>query len=334
LKKILYIGNKLANRNKTSIDNLGCFLEKECFDLFYASSKQNKIFRIIDMISKTIQLRKSIDFVLIDVYSTQNFWYAFVISQICRFFNLKYIPILHGGNLPKRLSKNPKICKMIFNNAKINVAPSNYLKEAFIKEGFLNTLQISNPIEIVNYSFKNRNNFEPKLLWVRSFDEIYNPKMALHVLLELQKTHPNATLCMVGGGNENQIEECKKLANDLKLKVVFTGQLSKSEWIKLSEEYDIFINTTHFDNMPVSLIEAMALGLPIVSTNVGGISFLIENNVNGLLVNDEDVNEMINSILILIQNPEKSNLIAKKARLKASHFDWETIKKQWLKLLK
>ena len=64
------------------------------------------------------------------------------------------------------------------------------------------------------------------------------------------------------------------------------GKLNKSQWRKLSESYDIFINTTHIDNTPISVIEAMALGLPIVSTNVGGISENINNEVNGIIIPD------------------------------------------------
>ena len=56
-------------------------------------------------------------------------------------------------------------------------------------------------------------------------------------------------------------------------KITITGILRKAEWIELSKDYDVFINTTNVDNMPVSVIEAMALGMPIVSTNVGGIPF-------------------------------------------------------------
>ena len=64
----------------------------------------------------------------------------------------------------------------------------------------------------------------------------------------------------------------------------FTGKLSKQEWRDLSKDYNVFINTTNFDNTPVSVIEAMALGIPVVSTNVGGLPFLITDKVDGVLV--------------------------------------------------
>jgi len=78
---------------------------------------------------------------------------------------------------------------------------------------------------------------------------------------------------MVGPDKDSSLGEAKDLAKQLGVaeSVTFTGVLPKAQWHQLSEKFDIFINTTNIDNMPVSIIEAMALGLPIVSTNAGGL---------------------------------------------------------------
>ena len=91
-KNLLYIGNKLSRHNSTvtSIETLGLLLENEGYNLFYASSRKNKVLRLSEMVYRTIQYRKKVDYVLIDTYSTYNFWYAFIISQLCRLFSLKY----------------------------------------------------------------------------------------------------------------------------------------------------------------------------------------------------------------------------------------------------
>jgi hypothetical protein len=88
---ILYIGNKLSahGNNATSIETLGKFLERENYKLFYASSKKNKILRIFHMVYMTLKHSKKVDYVLIDTYSTSNFCYTVVISQLSRFFKLK-----------------------------------------------------------------------------------------------------------------------------------------------------------------------------------------------------------------------------------------------------
>jgi glycosyltransferase involved in cell wall biosynthesis len=126
----------------------------------------------------------------------------------------------------------------------------------------------------------------------------------------------------------------KALAKKKRLDVKFTGKLSKQEWIKLSEGYDVFINTTHFDNTPVSVIEAMALGLPIVSTNVGGITYLLENNKTALLVNDNDMQGMTMAIKKIIQNRDLKQHLVKNAQHLVQEFDWDKVKNKWDEVLK
>ena len=335
-KKILYIGNKLLKHGNTasSIDKLGELLENEGFTVYYASTYKNKFLRLSDMIWATISKANKVQFVLIDVYSTQNFWFAFIISQLCRILNKKYIAKLHGGNLPNRLKNNPYLCDLIFKDAYKISAPSEYLYKFFKSKYSTNLIYIPNTIEIEYYDFYDRKIDFPKLLWVRSIAKIYNPKMAIQVLSEIKKEFPEAILAMVGPDKNNLLNDLKEYATSLNVKVNFTGLLSKESWTTLSKDYNIFINTTHFDNTPISLIEAMALGLPVVSTNVGGIPFLIENNENGLLVNDDDVDGMVQAIKTLtINNELKTNLVLN-ARKKVELFDWNLVKDKWFKILK
>lgn len=334
-KSLLYIGNKLSGHNATvtSIETLGLLLEKEGFTLYYASSKKNKVLRLSEMIYRTIQYRTKVDYVLIDTYSTYNFWYAFIISQLCRILAIKYIPKLHGGDLPKRLNKNPILCSMIFKNAYKNIAPSQYLLEAFSNRDYAELICIPNTIEIHKYEFKKRKIIEPKLLWVRSLSTIYNPEMALEVAFLVKKEFPLTQLCMVGPDKEKMKKKLRIKAEELQIEVLFTGKLSKSKWVKLSEGYDIFLNTTHFDNTPISVIEAMALGMPVVSTNVGGIPFLVRDRETALLVNDNDVDAMVANIKELLINAELKEVMVLNALNLVQQFDWNLVKKQWYKIL-
>lgn len=335
-KKILYIGNKLANHGNSlsGIDTLGVFFQ-EFFTMFYASDKLNKISRLFDMLNSTIKYRKDIDYVLIDTYSTNNFYYAYLVAKLCQFFHIKYVPILHGGNLSTRLNSSPKLCKTLFGNSFANVAPSGFLQKEFQERGF-STIYIPNNIEIDKYLLKIREQISPKILFVRSFHKIYNTPMAIHTLNELLKEYPKAELCMVGPDKDGSMEECKVLAKELGVisQVTFTGKITKKEWHELSRKYDVFINTTNVDNTPISVMEAMALGLPVVSTNVGGVPFLVENEKEGLLVDKGNVQQMVEKIKFLIENPEKSLEFTTNARKKVEGFDWDVVKEYWIKLLK
>lgn len=336
MSSLLYIGNKLSNHGftSTSIETLGSFLEAEGYTVYYASSKKNKFFRMLEMIGMTFKYAKKVDYVLIDTYSTINFWYAFFISQLCRVLGVKYIPKLHGGDLPSRIVRTRFFSNLIFKNAFVNIAPSYYLYEAFKKNGYTNLKYIPNTIELQIYPQSQKEFKVPKLLWVRSFAKIYNPLMAVKVFINIKKIYPDAQLCMIGPKKDDSYEKTVRFAQKNNVEVTFTGKLSKEAWIEVSKEYNIFINTTHFDNTPISVIEAMALGLPVVSTDVGGIPFLLEHDVNALLVSDNDTKGMTLQIDRLITDSNLAVNISKKAKDTVTEFDWEVVKKQWIDLLK
>lgn len=335
MTNLVYIGNKLTKHNKTitTIEALGKGLEASGFNVTYASSCKNIVFRFVDMLWTVFKHRKTTDYILIDTYSTLNFYYAYAIGLLSQFLNIKYIPILHGGNLSNRLKQKPKLSQQLFGKAYVNISPSKFLKSSFQAFGYYNVKVIPNSIDIKNYPFKNRSMDAIRLLWVRSFSKLYNPKLAVDVLCLLKNQGYNASLCMVGPDNDGSLSLTQAYAKSLNLDVTFTGKLSKEEWIALSNSYNIFINTTNFDNTPVSIIEAMALGLPIVSTNVGGLPFLIENGQEGILVEPDNNEDFVNAIKAIMSQPEKTLKMVKNARKKIEKFDWEYVKIKWKAIL-
>tara|TARA_B100000579_G_C22749714_1_gene813379 strand:- start:254 stop:1267 length:1014 start_codon:yes stop_codon:yes gene_type:complete len=328
---IIYFGNILSDHGYTTTFNeqLGPHLGKYS-KIVMASNKKNPILRMLHMFYIFFVKLPNIKLILIDCYSSKAFYYCLGIVILSKLFFIPYIPILRGGNLPIRLNNNRWLSSFIFSSSEKNISPSLYLKEEFIKCGYKVEF-IPNFIDIKNYSFKIRANCKPKLLWVRSIHKIYNPLMAINVLSKLIKIYPNAILCMVGPDKDGSLKLCKELSVNLGIdnNITFTGLLSKSEWISLSKKSDIFINTTDFDNMPVSVIEAMALGLPIVSTNAGGLKYLHKDGKDALLVDKNDVEEMVNKIKNIIQSNDLARTLSKNGREKAELFTWENVKDKW-----
>ncbi|GLB50853.1 glycosyltransferase family 4 protein [Neptunitalea lumnitzerae] len=329
-KNLLYIGNKLSGKGKTvtTIEELGSRLELQGYAVTYASSVSNKLLRMLHMVYVFLKEAKTTNVVLIDTYSTSNFYYAVIIGRLCTLYKVSYIPILHGGNLEIRLKNNPKLSSHLFKNSKTNVAPSKFLESVFLNYGF-HVVHIPNALEIENYPYKKRLNLQCKLLWVRSFATLYNPEMAVKVCEQLNSSGVNATLCMVGPDKDGSLETCKSYAESHNIPVTFTGKLAKEEWIAMAADYDIFINTTTIDNTPVSVLEAMALGLPVVSTNVGGVPFMIENGENGLLVTSGNVEEMVAAINRLLVSTTLVETITDNAKQYTDQVDWEVVKDKW-----
>ena len=128
---ILYFGNKVSSHGKTptSVETLGKRLE-EIDEVIRFSDKKYPALRMLDMLLGAIRFGHKAEYVLIDTYSSKAFYYALLIGAILKLIQVKYVPILHGGNLPRRLSISPILCKFLFTNAYINIAPSGYIKSS------------------------------------------------------------------------------------------------------------------------------------------------------------------------------------------------------------
>jgi glycosyltransferase involved in cell wall biosynthesis len=333
---LLYVGNKLSHYGFTLgvIETLGPLLEREGYIVSYAGTYKIQAIRFIEIILKVVFIGRKANYILIDTYSTSAFWFAYFAGMMARLIKVPYITLLHGGDLPRRLAKSKRACQRLFNHSYANVAVSGYLKHEFEERG-INVTLIPNTINIKDYPFKLREKMRPRLLWVRSFHRQYNPNMAADVLKKLSRIYPEAELCMVGPDKDGSMEDFRNYVNELGMgeQIKITGLLKKEEWIKLAEDYDFFINTTNVDNTPISVIEAMALGLNVISTDPGGIPFLLNNDIDSVLVQRGDACAMATEIEKLIKNPAKVGALSKAARDKAEGFDYIHVLNQWCELL-
>lgn len=333
-RTIVYIDNFLQQHGSTP--TTGVTLTKlfiqQGYTVIRAGTKQNQAARLLEMLSAIRRNRKAL--VLIAVYSTSAFYFAWACARLCRLLKVQYIPCLHGGNLPQRIEKNTGLCAQIFAHSYTNVVVSGYLQAVVTKQGWP-CLLIPNSIKLATYPFKLRDNIKPGLLWVRSFHHIYNPTLAIKIVKALSEKYNDITITMVGPDKDGSLGECKKLAEQLDIleKITFTGRLTVNEWVELSATHDIFINTTNFDNLPVSVIEGMALGLPVVSTNVGGLPHLVHNNENGILVNPNDETAFTEAIEKLLTEPAFTQRLSLQARNTAEQFDEGRVLQLWNNLL-
>lgn len=334
-RKIIYVDNFLTGHGHTPTTGttlVGLFAS-EGYTVIPTSGKQNKLLRLADML-RTIYAHRKHSVVLIATYSNLAFYFACACAFLCRLLHVPYIPCLHGGNLPHRISRSFSLAQNLFRKSFTNVAVSGYLQQSLINNGWKHVV-IPNNINLSKYPYMNNKQVNAAILWVRSFHEIYNPALAIHVVNELNKRGTPVRLTMIGPDKDGSLQACKQLVKQLKLEeqVTFTGLLPQHEWVKLAANYSIFLNTTNFDNAPVSVVEAMALGMAIITTNVGGIPYLVHDKVNALLVPPGEVMPIVDQVENLLKQPALVLAMARNARSKAEEFDWDNIKLLWSNLL-
>ena len=333
--KLLYFGNKTSSykASKSMLETLEP-LFGEFATVHSASHHKNQLLRLLSMITLFFRKGRTADYLLVDVYSTRAYMYAQTIALLAQIFKKKYIFILHGGNLPQRFLSHEQSMRKTFLKAHAIVAPSNYLKHFFDQQG-IPTHYIPNIIELNNYPFKQRTHFAPTFLSLRGFDSPYNPIMTLKAIQLLSNDFPGLKLYFVGAKTETHYEDIIQFiaVNKMEKQVEILPKMPKSEWIKLSERADFMLSNPVIDNTPVSIIEGMALGLVIISTNVGGVPFLVEENKDAFLVPSNDHEALAAKMKEALSQPEICLEMVQTARKKAGSFDWTVVKNEWKQLL-
>ena len=333
-QNILYIGNKLSKRGNTptGIDIFEPLLKQD-YNLKCVSDKKNRVVRMIDFMASIIMDRNDCDLILIDTYSTLNFYYAIFSSLLARLFKIPYILILRGGNLEHRLKFSSFLSGLLFGNALCLIAPSKFLKDCFKNYGY-NVKVLPTPINNNFFMIKPQKFNKLRLLWVRKFHNIYNPKMAVKVLKMLKDENYDAKLTMIGPDIDGSKKDCEKLARHFGIldDIEFTGLIKKEDLPNYYSDNNIFLNTTNIDNTPLSVLEAMASSLVTISTNVGGIKYLL-NDKNAYLVNVNDTQEMFKKIIEILKNQENALDKVSLAKNDALNYKWENLKEQWFNII-
>lgn len=291
--------------------------------------------RMADMVGSALGCRGSFEVALIDVYSGPALIWAEAVSRTLRIRRKPYALALHGGALPRHAESEPQRMAALLRPAAAVVAPSRYLLDAF-SPWRPDIRLIPNAIDLADYPGRRRRAPRPRLMWLRSFHRLYNPAMAIRVLAQVLERHGDASLTMAGmDRGDGSFQECRALARELGVleKVIFTGAVPKREVGRVLSQGDIFLNTTNIDNAPVSMIEAMACGLCIVSTEAGGVPYLVRDGLEALLVKPGDTDGMTARVLELLDDQERARALSESAARKASEFGWETILPQWIDLL-
>lgn len=169
-------------------------------------------------------------------------------------------------------------------------------------------------------------------MWLRSFHDTYNPTLAVHVLARLRDHVPDVHLTMVGPDkHDGSWQRVEQLARELGVgdRLTMPGGVAKTDVPRWLNQGDIFLNTTNVDNTPVSVLEAMACGLCVVTTNAGGLPYLAEDGVDALLVPPRDVDAMTRAVLRILHNPSLSDTLSRNGRAKAEQFDWMALSVHW-----
>lgn len=266
------------------------------------------------------------DLLHIHCCSGWGFLPAVVGITVSRWLKKRIVLTYHGGGGEKFFDEHPRLVHHFLTRTDANIVLSGFLAKIFDKHHIPYTI-IPNIIELDDSQFRIRETIRPRFICTRAHEPLYNIPCILKAFQLVQKEIPEASLTLVGDGSEH--ENLMKLSRELNLNnVIFTGKVDNHEIYRQLDLANIFLSSPTIDNMPVSVLEAMNAGLLVISSCVGGVSYIIKNNTSGLLFESDNHEELAQKMLWAVANQTVTKTIIQQAHRAVGDYRWEIIKEK------
>jgi glycosyltransferase involved in cell wall biosynthesis len=207
------------------------------------------------------------------------------------------------------------------------VVPSEYLRGVFARHGYRARV-IPNVVDTSQFLFRERLPLRPRLVSTRNLEPHYALDNTIEAFALVRERWPQATLTIAGCGAEEG--RLRRLAGSLAPGAVhFAGRVEPPDMPTLLDEADAFVNSSVVDNQPVSVLEAFAAGLPVVSTPTGDIANMMRDGETGLFVPARDPAAMAKAVMNLLEDPNRAAAMARRARGGMEKHSWAHVRGQW-----
>jgi glycosyltransferase involved in cell wall biosynthesis len=238
-----------------------------------------------------------------------------------------------GGEAREYLATSARWIKPSLAKATRLVVPSGFLRQVFSEFGVSATV-IPNIIDLTTFRLAPEQSADSAftLVITRNLEPIYGLDTAIRALALAKQEVPALQLKIAGSGP--QAAELARLVEQLGLSgsVVFLGRLERQQIVELYHSAHAMLNPSRVDNMPNSVLEALACGLPVISTNVGGVPYIVKDGQTALLVPRDDVVAMAQALVKLSTDNALRRRLRDRGRQAVEQYDWDEVKPQWLAL--
>ena len=268
---------------------------------------------------------------VVHVFSA-SYW-SFLLAPVpamlaARAFRKRIILNYHSGEADDHLACWGRLVHPWLRLANEIVVPSEYLRSVFARYGYQARV-IPNVVETSRLRYRERAPLRPRLLSNRNLEPHYRVGNSVKAFALLKSRYPEATLTVAGYGSEE--EKLRRLAASLgDDRLRFVGRVEPEAMPRLYDGSDVFINSSVVDNQPLSLLEAFAAGLPVVTTATGDIATMVRDGETGLIVPPENPAAMAEAVAALLDDPDRALLMARRARKELEKHTWAQVKKLWL----
>ena len=259
-------------------------------------------------------------------------WHLFAAPAIWIgwFRGVRVIVNYRGGEAEEFFSRSFRWIRPSLNKVTTIIVPSGFLADVFNRRGVATRI-VPNIVNLDRFTadghhLHSRKDAGPRLLVTRNLEPLYDIDTALRTLQQVRRFFPDATMTVCGSGPER--DRLVALAQTLEIApaVVFTGRIENEQVARLYQSADIVINPSLADNMPNSVLEALASGVPVVSTRVGGVPYLVQDEKTALLVPPGDVDAMAKAVVRLLETPELADRLVTSGLAEIQQYTWSSVR--------
>ena len=255
-------------------------------------------------------------------------WHLFAAPAvwIARARGVPVIVNYRGGEAAPFLERSVRWVRPSLAAASLLAVPSDFLREVFGRHR-IEAHVLPNIVDLSRFRFAVRRQHDaPHLVVTRNLEAIYDIPTAMRAFARVLPAFPAARLSVAGSGPE--LGHLEALAASLSIagSVRFAGALSRDQVAALYREADLMLNPSRVDNMPNSVLEAMACGLPVVSTRVGGVPYIVRDGVSALLVDAGDAEAMGAAVLRLLRDAEFAERLAAAGFADVQQYTWTRVR--------
>lgn len=263
-------------------------------------------------------------------------WHLFA-APVIWLARIRKVPVIvnyRGGEAEAFLRQQIRWIRPTLNRVDRLVVPSGFLKDVFARFG-IEVEVVPNIIDLDHFSGRKKEfpiSDAPHLVVCRNLELIYDVETAIRAFSIVQKHYPAALLTVAGEGPERA--ELEQLVDSLQLKpsVTFSGRLDRDGMVTLYRSADLMLNSSRVDNMPNALLESMSAGVPVVTTDAGGIPYMVSDGSSALVCRVGDHKAMADAAIQLLSDQDRYRKIAHNAREEVLRYRWESVKPQWMAL--
>jgi L-malate glycosyltransferase len=262
-------------------------------------------------------------------------YFSFVLAPtpailVGRLYGKKILLNYHSGEAEDHLQHWRRTAIPTIRLVDAVVVPSEYLVRIFAKFG-LRARAIYNLIDTSKFCFRERTPLRPVFLANRNFETHYGVDRVLRAFAIIQKEVPEAELTVAGDGYQRAF--LVALTNELGLRnIKFVGRVPPDAITALYDAADIYLNGSEIDNQPLSILEAFACGLPIVTTGAGGIPDIVSNGKSGFVVPCGDFKGLASRAIELLRDPALARQIAESGHVECRKYSWPAVRDAWVEV--